>query len=102
LKVYFKGMLISAYPADDDATLYAFHTIVKKYGWGYMDQYRAQMPKFVQGHLGVARSLASGESWATFDSTVSSTVSVQREGGKVALSGPKTISYRCSSRRKRF
>ena len=35
------------------------------------------------------RSLASGESWATFDSTVSSTVSVQREGGKVALSGPK-------------
>jgi ABC-type Fe3+ transport system substrate-binding protein len=89
LKVYFKGKLISAYPADDDATLYAFHTIVKKYGWGYMDQYGAQMPKFVQGHLGVARSLASGESWATFDSTVSSALSVQREGGKVALSGPK-------------
>jgi ABC-type Fe3+ transport system substrate-binding protein len=89
LKVYFKGKLISAYPSDDDATLYVFHTIVKKYGWGYMDQYRAQMPKFVQGHLGVARSLASGESRATFDSTVSSTLSVQREGGKVALSGPK-------------
>jgi ABC-type Fe3+ transport system substrate-binding protein len=89
LKARFKGRLISAYPADDDAALYTFYTVVRKYGWGYMDQYRTQMPKFTQGHLGVARSLASGESWATFDSTVSSTLTVHREGGKVALTGPK-------------
>ncbi|HEY7242844.1 MAG TPA: extracellular solute-binding protein [Xanthobacteraceae bacterium] len=89
LKTRFKGKLISAYPADDDATLYAFNTIVRKYGWGYMDQYRAQMPRYIQGHLGVARSLASGESWATFDATVSTMLSVRREGGKVELTGPK-------------
>ena len=33
LKPQFKGRLITAYPADDDATLYAFHTIVTRYGW---------------------------------------------------------------------
>ena len=49
-------------PADDDATLYVFGGIVRQYGWGYMDQYMKQQPKFVQGHLDVARSLGSGES----------------------------------------
>ena len=57
-------------------------------GWGYMTQYMKQQPKFVQGHLGVARSLASGESTASFDSTASSTLEVKRAGGKVALAGP--------------
>ena len=62
LKPQFKGKLISAFPADDDATLYDFHTVVRKYGWGYMDRYMAQQPKFIQGHLGVARSLGSSGS----------------------------------------
>ena len=84
----FKSRLISAYPADDDATLYVFGGIVRQYGWGYMDQYMKQQPKFVQGHLDVARSLGSGESLVSFDNTVSSTLDVQREGGKVALAGP--------------
>ena len=88
LRPRFKGKIISAYPADDDATLFAFATIVQKYGWGYMAQYMKQQPKFVQGHLGVARSLASGESLVSFDSVVSSTLAVQREGGKIALAGP--------------
>ena len=44
LKVYFKGKLISAYPADDDATLYAFHTIVEKYGRRAHGSAKAQMP----------------------------------------------------------
>jgi ABC-type Fe3+ transport system substrate-binding protein len=88
LRPRFNGKLISAYPADDDATLFAFTTIVQKYGWGYMTQYMRQQPKFVQGHLGVARSLGSGESLASFDATVSSTLDVQRAGGKVALAGP--------------
>ena len=52
-------------------------------------QYMKQQPKFVQGHLNVARSLGSGESLVSFDNTVSSTLDVQqREGGKVALAGP--------------
>jgi ABC-type Fe3+ transport system substrate-binding protein len=87
LRPQFKGKIISAYPADDDATLFAFATIVQKYGWGYMAQYMKQQPKFVQGHLGVARSLGSGESLVSFDATVSSTLDVQRAGGKVALAG---------------
>jgi ABC-type Fe3+ transport system substrate-binding protein len=88
LKPEFKGKLVSAYPADDDATLYDFHTIVEKYGRDYMDRYMAQQPKFIQGHLGVARSLGSGESLASFDNTIGSTNTVKREGGKIALAAP--------------
>ena len=88
LKPQFKGKLISAYPADDDATLYAFFIIVRRYGWFYMKKYMAQQPKFIQGHLGVARSLGSGESLASFDNTVNSTLNVQRAGGKLALAAP--------------
>ena len=33
----------------------------EKYGWGYMDKYMANKPTFVQGHLGVARSVATGD-----------------------------------------
>ena len=88
LKVYFKGKLISAYPADDDATLYAFHTIVKKYGWGYMRPIPGADAQIRPRSSGVARSSrVKGESRATFDSTVSSTLSVQREGGRLALLG---------------
>jgi ABC-type Fe3+ transport system substrate-binding protein len=88
LKPQFKGKLISAYPADDDATLYAFYTIVRKYGWSYMDRYMGQQPKFIQGHLGVARSLGSGESLASFDNTIGSTNTAKREGGKIGLAVP--------------
>ena len=88
LKAKFKGKLVSAYPADDDATLYDFATIVRRYGWSYMDRYMAQQPKFIQGHLGVARSLGSGESLASFDNTIGSTNTAKREGGKIALAAP--------------
>ena len=69
LKARFVGKLITCYPADDDATLYQFYTIVQKYGWSFMDKYMAAKPAFVQGHLGVARGVAAGSSLATFDST---------------------------------
>ena len=69
LKAQFVGKLITCYPADDDATLYQFYTIVQKYGWSFMDKYMAAKPTFVQGHLGVARGVAGGSSLATFDST---------------------------------
>ena len=69
LKAQFVGKLITCYPADDDATLYQFYTIVQKYGWSFMDKYMAAKPAFVQGHLGVARGVAAGSSLATFDST---------------------------------
>jgi ABC-type Fe3+ transport system substrate-binding protein len=71
LQLRFKGKVVSCYPADDDATLYAFYSIVQKYGWKYMDRYMANEPRFIQGHLGVVRSIASGESLVTFDTIAS-------------------------------
>ena len=88
LKPEFKGKLITAYPSDDDAALYAFYTIVQKYGWRYMKQYMSQQPKFVRGHLGVARAIASGENIATFDSSMTAVVAAQRAGGKLAIVAP--------------
>jgi ABC-type Fe3+ transport system substrate-binding protein len=71
LKPQFAGKVITCYPADDDATLYLFHLIIQKYGWGWMDRYMATKPNFVQGHLPVARSVAAGENIATFDASSS-------------------------------
>jgi ABC-type Fe3+ transport system substrate-binding protein len=88
LKSKFKGKLITAYPSDDDAALYSFYTIVKKYGWRYMHRYMAQQPKFVRGHLGVARGIASGEYLASFDSSMTAVVAAQAAGGKLALTAP--------------
>ena len=88
LKSKFKGKLITAYPSDDDAALYAFYTIVKKYGWRYMDRYMAQQPKFVRGHLGVARGIGSGEYLASFDSSMTAVVAAQAAGAKLALTAP--------------
>ena len=79
LKPRFMGRLITCYPADDDATLYLFHTIVQKYGWEFMDRYMANKPNFVQGHLGVVRSVGAGTNLATFDAT-SSADAVKRAG----------------------
>jgi ABC-type Fe3+ transport system substrate-binding protein len=67
LKPVFKGKVVSAYPADDDATLYDFDAIVKRHAWSYMTKYMANEPNFIQGHLGVQRSIASGANYVTFD-----------------------------------
>src|SRR5262245_878089 len=69
LKPVFAGKLISVYPHDDDAALYLFYLIVQKYGWDYMAKYMANKPNFIQGHLPVARSVASGENIATLDAS---------------------------------
>jgi ABC-type Fe3+ transport system substrate-binding protein len=84
LRPEFRGKLVTAYPADDDATLYLFYRLVKKYGWGFMDKYMALEPRFIQGHLGVARSIASGESLVSFDATMSTTASLKRQGATIA------------------
>jgi len=88
LRSQFKEHVISAYPSDDDATLFAFTSIIRKYGWGYMSQYMSQKPKFVQGHLAVAQGIGSGESVVSFDATPGTILAAQRAGGKVALAGP--------------
>ena len=81
VKPAFAGNVITCYPADDDATLYLFYLIVQKYGWPWMDKYMANKPNFVQGHLDVSRSVASGANIATFDAT--STVWPFMREGKV-------------------
>jgi ABC-type Fe3+ transport system substrate-binding protein len=83
LKPIFAGKTITCYPADDDATLYLFHVIIQKYGWGWMDKYTANKANYVQGHLSVARSVADGSNIATFDA--SSSVWQFRRQGKLEV-----------------
>lgn len=88
LKPQFRGKLVTAYPADDDATLFVFHNIVKKYGWSYMDKYMANKPSFIQGHLGVLKSIASGQNLATFDATSSTTGALKKAGEPIDFAFP--------------
>src|SRR5579872_7333089 len=81
LKPEFRGKAVSAYPQDDDATLYDFDSITKKYGWGYWDKYMANQPKFIQGHLGVARSISAGDTLVTLD-TIASISLGEKAAGK--------------------
>jgi ABC-type Fe3+ transport system substrate-binding protein len=83
LKPQFNGKIVTAYPADDDVTLWVFHHIVLKYGWGYMDKYMAAKPTFIQGHLGEQRSIASGQNFVTFDSILDVTSELKRLGQPV-------------------
>jgi ABC-type Fe3+ transport system substrate-binding protein len=83
LKPQFAGKIVTAYPADDDVTLWVFHHIVQKYGWGYMDKYMAAKPNFIQGHLGEQRSIGSGQNLATFDSILDITSELKRQGQPV-------------------
>jgi ABC-type Fe3+ transport system substrate-binding protein len=76
----FKGKVVSCYPTDDDSTLYTFYSIVQKYGWSYMDRYMANQPRFIEGHLGVARSIASGQSLVTFDTIASFSMDQKNQG----------------------
>ena len=85
----FKGKVVSCYPADDDATLYDFYSIVQKYGWSYMDRYMANQPNFIQGHLGVVRSIASGESLVTLDTIASTSMDQKSLGLAQAVAFPQ-------------
>ena len=81
LKPQFRGKVVACYPADDDATMYLLYSLVKKYGWEYMDKYMANQPNFIQGHLGVARSISSGTNWVTLD-TIARTSLEQKNAGQ--------------------
>src|SRR3982074_3579068 len=80
LKPEFRGKLITCYPHDDDATLYLFHTIAQTYGADYIDKYVANQPNWVQGHLGVSRSVAGGANLVTLDATTSTVLNLQKAG----------------------
>jgi ABC-type Fe3+ transport system substrate-binding protein len=80
LKPQFRGRVVACYPADDDATMYVFYGLVSKYGWDYMDKYMANQPNFIQGHLGVVRSISSGANWVTLDSIAGTSLEQKKEG----------------------
>jgi ABC-type Fe3+ transport system substrate-binding protein len=80
LKPQFHGKIVTAYPADDDVTLWVFYHIVQTYGWGYMDKYMAAKPNFIQGHLGEQRSIGAGQNLVTFDSILDITSGLKRQG----------------------
>lgn len=68
LKPLFRGQTVTVYPSVDDATLYNFDLIVRKYGWNYMKKYMANQPYFINGsHRDVAARVGSGEDFASFD-----------------------------------
>lgn len=80
LKPEFRGQMISCYPHDDDITLYLFHTIVRRYGWEWVDKYVANGAAFIQGHLGVARAVSAGEKMVTIDSNPNLSLREKRAG----------------------
>lgn len=84
----FSGQIISTYPHDDDITLYLYRTIVQKYGWDFMQRFMANKPRFIRGHLGVAREIAQGRAGLSFDATTSTTYGEQQRGGKIELVFP--------------
>jgi ABC-type Fe3+ transport system substrate-binding protein len=90
LKPVFRGKVVAAYPADDDATLYAFYSVVGKYGWGYMDKYMANQPTFIQGHLGAQRSISSGENWVTLDALPQISMVEKRAGKPHEIAFPES------------
>ena len=80
LKPEFRGKMIACYPHDDDATLYIFYTLMKKYGASYIEKYLANQPNWVQGHLGVSRSVAAGTDLVTIDATTSTVLNLKKAG----------------------
>ena len=88
LKPQFAGKIITPYPADDDATLFVFNDIVKKYGWTYMKNYMANKPNFIQGHLDALKSVASGTNVVTFDATNSTTGALKKTGQPIDFAFP--------------
>jgi ABC-type Fe3+ transport system substrate-binding protein len=80
LKPEFKGKMIACYPFDDDATLYLFYTLMQKYGDDYLDKYLANEPNWIQGHLGVARSVGAGTDYVTLDASTASFLNVRKSG----------------------
>jgi ABC-type Fe3+ transport system substrate-binding protein len=89
LRPEFRGKMIACYPHDDDITLYLFYSIVQRYGWDWMDKYIANGAQFIQGHLGVARGLASGEAMVSVDSNPNLSLREQRDGKPVDIAFSK-------------
>lgn len=88
LKPLFKDKMVTAYPADDDATLYNFYLIEKKYGTAWLTKYLANGGHFIQGHRDVTARVRSGADFVSFDITNGSQTNGPGPNGnlKIAMS----------------
>ena len=50
-----------------------------------MDKYMANRPSFIRGHLGVTRSISSGENVATFDAIAGSILAEAKNGKPITI-----------------
>jgi ABC-type Fe3+ transport system substrate-binding protein len=82
------GKVISTYPHDDDLTLFLYDAIVRAYGWGWVDRLMANKPRFIRGHLGVAREIAAGRAVVSFDATFSQSAAMSAQGAKIIVTVP--------------
>ncbi|NYE96265.1 ABC-type Fe3+ transport system substrate-binding protein [Psychromicrobium silvestre] len=60
LKPEFKGKLVLTPPHDDDAVLYVYDKIIKKYGVDFLTKLAAQKPSFVRGTAAPAAMVGTG------------------------------------------
>jgi ABC-type Fe3+ transport system substrate-binding protein len=101
LRPRFHGKAITCYPHDDDATLYLFYTLSQKYGWGFIEKYMATRPAFVEGHLGVARAVASGKKLVTFDCSAHMATDMKKKGQPIDVAfsavDPTPVFYNTSA-----
>ncbi|TDD63404.1 ABC transporter substrate-binding protein [Kribbella antibiotica] len=56
-----RGKIASAYPNDDDATLYLFKRYAEVYGWSWIAQLAEQQLAFARGSDSPAKALAAGQ-----------------------------------------
>lgn len=61
-----KGKIISTYPNDDDAVLYAYKLAVDAHGWQWLDGLMKNEPHFVRGTQAPADDVESGKYAVTF------------------------------------
>lgn len=85
----FAGKIVSTYPQDDDITLYLYHTIVQKHGWGFMEKLVANRPRFIRGHAGVTAEIASGRSALSFDVSAGNAALAARGGAPIRVVFPE-------------
>ena len=61
-----KGKIVSTYPNDDDAVLYAYKLAIDSHGWQWLEGLMKNQPHFVRGTQAPADDVESGKYAATF------------------------------------
>ena len=65
-KPIYKGKIVSTYPNDDDAVLFAYKLAIDKNGWNWLAKLIENQPHFVRGTQAPADDVESGKYAVTF------------------------------------